>query len=427
MSLLDEKLKKLEELHPKRIDLTLDRVLRLLEKLGNPHLRLPPIIHVAGTNGKGSTVAFMRAMAEAAGLRVHAYTSPHLIRFNERIRLKGELVSDQELLNVFDEIETVNAGEPITFFEITTVAAFVLFARMPADLLLLEVGLGGRLDATNVITPKVCVITRISIDHTEFLGDTLEKIATEKAGIMKPRVPCVIGYQKSDAVLSVLRARARELNAPLHEYGTDYSAAELPDGFQYCDKIYPLPALLGAHQIQNAAAAITALKLFLPQLADDHIATGLKTVDWPGRLQRITSGKLVEMLPEGAELWYDGAHNDSGAEALAEQCRRWQSEGAEIHLILGMLKTKNPAVFAHMLQIATSATIIPVTGSDISWNKEELATQCQKFTSIKINAAKDAATAIAQIQNPISADGGRFLICGSLYLADSFLGGLAAN
>jgi len=414
VSQIDERLKKLEQLHPRRIDLTLDRVWGLLEKLGNPHLQLPPVIHVAGTNGKGSTVAFMRAMAEAAGLRVHAYTSPHLIRFNERIRLAGELVTDAALISVFDEIEKVNGGAPITFFEITTVAAFVLFSRSPADVLLLEVGLGGRLDATNVVTPAVSVITRISIDHTEFLGDSLAQIAGEKAGIMKPHVPCVMGYQADETVRNVIRTRAMELHAPLHEYGKDFAATELPDGFLYSGIKYPMPGLVGAHQILNAANAITAVKLFMPEISEAAIAAGLESVEWPGRLQRITTGPIAAMLPEGIELWYDGAHNDSGAEALAEQCRRWRAEGSEIHLVVGMLKTKDPAVFKDVFAMASSITTIPIAGSDMSWDAAELAARCQAFTVLKINLAHDLAAAAKYITG---ARDGRFLVCGSLYLA----------
>lgn len=438
--MLAEKLKALEALHPKKIDLTLDRVLGLLEKLGNPHRRLPPVIHVAGTNGKGSTIAFMRAMLEAAGQHVHVYTSPHLIKFNERIRLAGALVDDATLIHVFDEIETLNAGAPITFFEITTVAAFMLFARVPADVLLLEVGLGGRLDATNVITPAVSVITRISMDHMEFLGDTLEKIAAEKAGIMKPGVPCVMGYQADENVKAVFRARAAEVGSELIEYGKDFTTQELPDGFIYraddqtgrrVDEIkYPLPALLGAHQILNAAAAITALHIFsnlmphTPYLTPECIAHAMHTVEWPGRLQRITSGPVYEEMlrtlgdrAAQVELWYDGAHNDSGAEALAEQCRRWKAEGAEIHLVLGMLKRKDASIFGKTLAESVASFIcMPALSGEFSTAAELI-----DVLGKPVAAPTDWAGIFGSCV-PGTPRRRIMLVCGSLYIAPNVMG-----
>lgn len=412
MNNLEQKLKALEALHPKKIDLTLGRIERLLAALGNPQRRLPPIIHVAGTNGKGSTVAFLRAMFEAAGMRVHAYTSPHLIAFNERIRLAGVLVDDETLLKVFDEVEAANAGEPITFFEITTAAAFVLFARVPADVLLLEVGLGGRLDATNVITPAACVITRISRDHTEFLGSTIEQIAAEKGGIMKPHVPCVVGYQTQQSVRDVLRAHAADVGCQLIEYGKDFWAEEHANSFDYSyqneTQTYPLPALLGAHQILNASAAITAAKLFC-DLSDDHIRAGLRNVEWPGRLQRITAGWLAEKLPPGSELWVDGAHNDSGAEALAEQCRRWkaQNAGRPIHLVFAMQRHKDAAAFwAGLAPHISSLTVLPVPGHD-SWRVEALSEIFRTTPQIPQAAEWETLT----LQPGIN------LMAGSLYLA----------
>jgi len=410
------------------IELGLGRIERLLEQLGNPQNQLPPIIHVAGTNGKGSTIAFMRAMLEAAGLRVHVFTSPHLVHFNERIRLAGRLVSDAELLTTFEEVAKVNNGAPISYFEMKTVTAFILFARVPADVVLLEVGLGGRLDATNVVMPAVSVITRISYDHVNLLGDTLEKIAVEKAGIMKPGAPCIMAYQADDAVKQTLRVRAAEVGCELIEYGEDFTTQELPDSFVYrvdqqtsrpVDQKFPSPALLGAHQILNAATAITALRTFsslIPHpfsLSEENIRAGLRNVEWPGRLQRITTGPLAAMLPPGAELWYDGAHNDSGAEALAEQCRRWRAAGYEIHLVLGMLRTKDPKVFNSILDLANTIATIPIAKEHSGFQAAELAQELRKTSSKTIkpfSLLKDKIKQLGSGKNLI-------LLTGSLYLA----------
>jgi len=454
MNDLEQQLQSFITMPPSAIDLGLERIERLLAALGNPNLCLPPVIHVAGTNGKGSTVAFMRAMLEAAGLRVHVFTSPHLIRFNERIRLAGELADDETLIQTFADIAAVNDGAPITYFEMTTVAAFVLFAHVPADVVLLEVGLGGRLDATNVITPAVSVITRISYDHTHLLGDTLEKIATEKAGIMKPGVPCVMAYQADETVKSTLRARAAEVGCDLIEYGKDFGTEECSDGFIYFPPPpnllpqgegellyaslnvsdgggYSAPALLGAHQILNAANAITAIKIFssLPispfhHLLDLHIRTGLRTVEWPGRLQRITMGPIAAMLPEGAELWYDGAHNDSGAEALAEQCRRWKAAGCEIYLILGMLRNKDPTVFIRPFATIGIATLCCVPIGTAAFTPDELLTAIldgASFLSGEINTLSAVSLVDAIGSLKIIDAKAIVLVCGSLYLAEQIL------
>jgi dihydrofolate synthase/folylpolyglutamate synthase len=439
---LERKLQQFVTMPNHAIVMGTDRVERFLADLGNPQLRLPPIIHVAGTNGKGSTIAFMRAICEAAGLRVHVFTSPHLINFNERIRLAGTLVDNATLLKTFQDIATVNKEESITFFEMITVAAFVLFAREPADVLLLEVGLGGRLDATNVITPAVSVITRISYDHTHLLGDTIEQISGEKAGIMKPGVPCVVGYQVDEKVNEVFRARSAELGCALYEYGQDFSADELPDGFIYSSPPlagersalpdgssgrmpgegvikFPLPALLGAHQILNAATAITAVKLFSENITDENIREGLQTAEWPGRLQHITTGTIPTLLPRDFELWYDGAHNDSGAEALAEQCRRWSGQGYEIHIFLGMLKTKTPAVFENLIRQAKTISTVPVPGDTPSYSAAELAEQISAFAPSPVYAAASIEKAIHHIIPAIQPSHPQLvLVCGSLHLAE---------
>ncbi|MDE2362954.1 MAG: bifunctional folylpolyglutamate synthase/dihydrofolate synthase, partial [Hyphomicrobiales bacterium] len=295
---LDAVLDRLLGLHPRKIDLSLGRIERLLAALGDPHKKLPRTIHVAGTNGKGSTVAFLRAILEAAGQRVHVYTSPHLVRFNERIRLAGKLVDDATLIAAFEACERVNAGEPITYFEITTAAAFRLFAETPADWLLLEVGLGGLYDATNVIDrPQASIVTPVSMDHAEFLGDTVEKIAAEKAGIFKPGVQGVIGFQ-SDGPQRVLEAAARRMRAPVLVADRDFFVREENGRLVYDDARglldLPLPRLAGRHQHENAATAIAALRAIAPQLPAQAFEQGLRTVEWPARLQRISRGKIVE-------------------------------------------------------------------------------------------------------------------------------------
>src|SRR6056297_3900106 len=329
-------------LHPKIIDLTLDRVWRLLDALGNPQDDLPPVIHIAGTNGKGSTLAMIRAGLEAAGKTCHAYTSPHLARFHERIRLAGELISEDHLTAILDECYAANGDEAITYFEITTCAALLAMARTPADYTLLEVGLGGRLDATNVVDrPALTVITPVSIDHEQYLGNTLAKIAGEKAGILKRRVPCVVGPQRDDA-LAVIEARATALGAPLLAHGQHWHAFEergrlvYQDEHGLCD--LPLPNLPGAHQIENAGVALAALRA---QGFGDVACEGAVTrAEWPARMQRLRTGPLVAAAG-GAELWLDGGHNPAAGQALA----RHLAAGAPrpTHLVCGMLNTKDVA------------------------------------------------------------------------------------
>src|SRR5438552_7044112 len=318
MTAIDSIVARLTALHPKLIDLSLDRMWRILDSLGHPERRLPPVIHVAGTNGKGSTIAFLRAILEAAGLRVHVYTSPHLVRFNERFRLGraggGVLVSDEELATALTECEAANGSAPIPVFEIETAAAFLLFARHPADALLLEVGLGGRLDATNVVErPLATAITPVSLDHAEYLGDTLAKIAAEKAGIFKRDVPAIVAAQPR-AALAVIEQAAARVGAPIKIAGEDWTATEERGRLVYQDDAglldLPPPKLYGRHQFENAGVAIAALRaagaIALPSVAFE---TGLGKADWPARMQRLSHGALPTLLPAGAELWLDGAHN----------------------------------------------------------------------------------------------------------------------
>ena len=340
----------LQGLHREKIDLSRDRLYRLLAKLDNPQDKTPPVIHVAGTNGKGSTIAYMRSIMEAAGYKCHVYTSPHLITFNERIRLAGELISDEYLIEIVDEVRTVNASDKITFFEIITAAAFLAFARMPADVLLLEVGMGGLNDATNVVkNPLMTVITTISYDHVDWLGQTLSEIALQKAGIMKPGVPCVIGQQMAwaqDQAMTVFESQAQVLSAPLiWNWGVICRDNKLRLSWQGQDYILPIPNLLGDHQCWNAGTAIVALKSQNHfKIPDEAFETGVQSAEWPGRLEHVTRGPVADVLPEGWELWYDGAHNDSCGEVLGRQIQSWKSadNAAPVHAVIGMLKSKNP-------------------------------------------------------------------------------------
>ncbi|WP_245215545.1 bifunctional folylpolyglutamate synthase/dihydrofolate synthase [Pararoseomonas baculiformis] len=407
---------RLHALHPKLIDLSLDRLQRCLDALGNPERRLPPVVHVAGTNGKGSTCAFLRAIAEAAGQRVHAYTSPHLVRFHERIRLAGRIVEEEVLAAALEEVEAANGGEPITVFEITTAVALLLFSRVPADLLVLEVGLGGRFDATNVVDrPAACAIASISMDHMDFLGDTLAKIAAEKAGIIKPGIPAATGTQPPGA-LEVLEAEAARHGAPLLARGRDWEAEWAGDGLLYRDARgtlrLPRPALPGPHQADNAGIAITALRAWNPAwLTEEAIARGLAAARWPARLQRL-QGTLAAGLPEGWELWLDGGHNPGAGQALAEQLRGWSDR--PLHLVVGMKKSKAVAEFlAPLLPHAASIWAVAEPGQHLAVEPEEIVAASGGVARV----GPRVADALAGIGGPP----GRVLICGSLYLAGEVL------
>ncbi|WP_145108517.1 bifunctional folylpolyglutamate synthase/dihydrofolate synthase [Cereibacter sediminicola] len=414
----DTILDRMMSLHPKVIDLTLDRVHRLLAGLGNPERSLPPVIHVAGTNGKGSTQAMIRAGLEAQGLRVHAYTSPHLARFHERIRLAGELISEPALAALLDECLEANGPEPITFFEITTCAAFLAFARTPADCTLLEVGLGGRLDATNVVDePRLTIITPVSIDHQQFLGETLPEIAGEKAGILKRRIPCVVGPQEA-AALEVIEARAARLGVPLLAHGQQWQVWEERGRMIFQDESglldLPLPNLPGPHQIQNAGAALMALRhLGAPEPACEAAVT---RADWPARMQRLRRGPLPESAP-GIELWLDGGHNPAGGEAVAATLARMPPRTT--HLICGMLNTKD--VTGYMRPLAAHAARLHAV--DIPGEKNTLPASetraAAEAAGLAASTAPSVAAALAVIaqQEP----GARVLICGSLYLAGTIL------
>ncbi|WP_305970191.1 MULTISPECIES: folylpolyglutamate synthase/dihydrofolate synthase family protein [unclassified Mameliella] len=414
----DQLLQRMMTLHPKIIDLTLDRVWQLLEALGHPEQELPPVIHLAGTNGKGSTLAMIRAGIEAAGQSCHAYTSPHLARFHERIRLRGELISEQALTEVLDECVTANGGASITYFEITTCAAILAMSRVPADFVLLETGLGGRLDATNVVArPAATVITPISMDHEQFLGDTLARIAGEKAGIIKRGVPCVVGPQPDEA-LEVIEARAEALGAPLLAQGQHWHAWEERGRLVFQDENglldLPLPALPGAHQIENAGAALAVLRhLGLGEAAFEGAMT---EANWPARMQRLRQGPLTEIAPE-AELWLDGGHNPAAGKALAAHLGGLPERPT--HLICGMLNTKDARGFlAPLAAVADSLTAVNIPGEANTLSAEDTARMAEE-SGHRAQMAEDVAAALRAIV--AETPGARVLICGSLYLAGSVL------
>lgn len=412
----DAILSRLMALHPKIIDLTLDRVWRLLDRLGNPQTSLPPVIHIAGTNGKGSTQAMIRAGLEGAGLRVHAYTSPHLVRFHERIRVAGDLISEPDLAALLDECEAANDGAPITFFEITTCAAFLAFARTPADYLLLEVGLGGRLDATNVIEkPALTVITPVSLDHQQYLGDTLTLIAGEKAGILKRRVPCVVGPQDDDG-LEAIESRAARLGVPLLAHGQHWHAREEFGRLVYEDERglldLPRPNLPGPHQIQNAGAALAALRAL--GVGDPEAA--VTRAEWPARMQRLRRGPLIDAAP-GVEMWLDGGHNPAAGQAIADTLSRLPRRPT--FAICGMLNTKDVTGFMRPLVGHLSGLMAVSIPGEANTLPAATTAAAARAAGIDAAPADSAAAALRAItaRDPAA----RVLICGSLYLAGRIL------
>ena len=422
MSRTDAILKRLLSLHPKLIDLHLDRQLRLLDEMGRPQDRVPPVIHVAGTNGKGSTIAYLRAFLEAAGKRVHVYNSPHLVRFNERIRLAGKLVSTRKLNTVLEECERINAGRLITFFEITTAAAFKLFAEVPADYLLLEVGMGGTYDSTNVVDhPLGVVITPVDFDHLAFLGKTVGEIAENKAGILKRGSPAVIGLQREDG-RAVIERRARTLGIEAFVARQDFDGYAQRGRLVYQDVAglldLPPPALIGPHQFQNAALAVAAARHFRLPVTEADIAKGLKSVVWPARLTPLT-GKLRTLLPPSHELWLDGGHNAHGAAALAVALDEMQqARPAPLVLVVGMMNTRAPQDFlAPFSGKATKVMALAIPGEPNAHSAETIATAARAsgFAAEAQRSIEAALAAAARIANA------RIVICGSLYLAGHVL------
>lgn len=431
MTPIDTILARLLALHPKRIDLSLDRVQQLLAALDHPERKLPPVIHVAGTNGKGSTIAFLRAFLEAAGLRVHTYTSPHLVSFNERFRLgdvgEGRFVSDADLSAALEECERANAGRPITVFEITTAAGLLLFSRHPADVLLLEVGLGGRLDATNVIdTPLASIITPVSIDHTDFLGPTIDKIAFEKAGIIKAGCPVIVAAQPRDA-LAVIERQAARLKAPIRIAGENWTATEERGRLVYQDDDglldLPAPKMFGRHQFENAGVAIAALRAIRQfKIAPAAFEAGMTKADWPARLHRLSAGRLVDLTPPGSELWLDGGHNPDGGRAVAAALADLEERVSRpLVMIVGMLATKDCAGFLlNFAGLARRLIAVPVPGADKALTAEAVAETARTIgiAATSRGTLEEAFDAVRKLDlDPPP----RILITGSLYLAGDVL------
>jgi len=435
MAKIDDMLAALMALHPKLIDLSLDRIERLLERLGRPQDRLAPVIHIAGTNGKGSTVAFLRAILEAQGHAVNVYTSPHLVRFNERIRLGksggGKLVDDATLIAAIEHVRQVNDGEPITYFEVTTAVALYLFAENPADYTILEVGLGGRFDATNVIDkPLACAITPVSYDHAEFLGSDLAGVAAEKAGILKRGVPGIIGPQDEHA-LAMIGVEADADGAPLMIHGEDWTAYEERSRLVYQDEDglldLPMPRLAGQHQIDNAGLAIATLRRAGVALDPAAIEAGLRQANWPARLQRLTEGPLVALAPEGSEIWLDGGHNPAAGEVLAETMADLEERVPKpLVMITGMQTTKDPyGFFSPFAGLARHVLTVPVPGTDVSFDPDLLA-DAAMAADLPARAMTDVRSALISVGKDGDAGGKdgtgpRILICGSLYLAGAVL------
>jgi dihydrofolate synthase/folylpolyglutamate synthase len=433
VSQADTEIDKLMGLHPKGYDLSLDRIRRLLEVLGNPNLKLPPVIHVAGTNGKGSATAFCRALLEAQGLSVHVHTSPHLVRWHERYRIgvkggRGQIVDDAMFADALRRVAEANGGKPITVFEILTAVTFILFSEQPADVVVLEVGLGGRFDATNVVEkPAVCIVQPISLDHQAYLGDRVELIAAEKAGIMKRGVPVVIGHQEFDGAKEVLISTAERLGCPLAVFAQDFLAYEEFGRLVYQDEFglmdLPLPRLPGRHQIGNAATAIRAVKAAGYPVTEEIAEKAMLSVEWPGRLQRLTEGRLVERAPQGAEIWLDGGHNPGAGEVIAEAMAAMEERQARpLHLVIGMINTKDPiGFFRAFVDIAHNVYTVPILGSDVGLDPVALA-QSAAEAGLKALPMGSLGQALDAIRD--RSEGGippRIMIGGSLYLAGNVL------
>lgn len=431
------RIERLLQKHPKGFDLSLKRISRLLEALGNPQDRLPPVIHIAGTNGKGSATAFARALLEAEGLAVHVHTSPHLVNWHERYRLgrrgeAGKLVDDVTLADAVARAEKANDGNMITVFELLTAVTFLLFAEQPADAVILEVGLGGRFDATNVITrPAVSLIMPVSLDHQSYLGDKVEIIAAEKAGIIKPNCPVVIGYQSSDEARQVMIDIAARLHCPVSVFGQDFIAYQEHGRMVYQDESglidLSLPRLPGRHQIANAAAAIRAVREAGFTLSDEAVEKAMTSVSWPARMQRLTQGDLMRFAPEKAEIWLDGGHNPGAGVVIAEALAELEDRDPRpLYLITGMINTKDPVgYFEAFTSMARQVFTVAISSSDAGIDHETLAAAARK-AGLKAVAVKDVAEGLQAIKDLVKDEvtAPRILIGGSLYLAGDVL---AAN
>lgn len=429
----DREIERLMALHPKGFDLSLDRIRRLMQRLGNPQDRLPPVIHIAGTNGKGSAAAFSRALLEAAGQAVHVHTSPHLVNWHERYRLAapggGRLVDDEVLAEAISRVAEANAGEQITVFEILTAVTFILFAEHPADAVIIEVGLGGRFDATNLIDkPAVSLIMPVSLDHEAYLGDRVELIAAEKAGIIKRGCPVVIGQQETDAAREVLVETAERLDCPLSVYGQDFVAFEENGRMVYQDEtglmdLLP-PRLLGRHQFANAAAAIAAVRAAGFEIDDQAAEAAMLTVEWPGRMQRLLQGKLLELAPPGAEVWLDGGHNPGAGMVVSEALAEMEDKDPRpLFMISGMINTKDQSGYFRAFKgLARHVYTVPVSTSDAGVPNDELAVRAEA-AGLSAEPVSSVANALMLLRDnwPEGDTPPRILIGGSLYLAGAVL------
>jgi dihydrofolate synthase/folylpolyglutamate synthase len=429
----DQEIERLMSLHPKGFDLSLDRISRLLAVLGNPHRRLPPVIHIAGTNGKGSAAAFSRALLEASGRTAHVHTSPHLVNWHERYRMGtaggGQLVSDAKLADAIHRVAEANAGQKITVFEILTAVAFVLFSENPADATVMEVGLGGRFDATNVVErPAVSIIMPISMDHEAYLGDRVELIAAEKAGIIKPGVPVIIGAQEHDAAREVLVDTAQRLGAPALVYGQDFLAYEENGRLIYQDETglldVSLPKLIGRHQYANAAAAIAGVRAAGFDLGHAAVDRAMNSVEWAGRMQRLPAGELQRLAPEGAELWIDGGHNPGAGMVVAEALADMEERNPRpLFLISGMISTKDQTGFFRNFEgMARHVFTVPVSQSDAGVPPAELAVRAEQggLSAEPVASVANALMLLRDTWDDREA-APRILICGSLYLLGEVL------
>ena len=432
MAKSDKLLADLKFLHPRLIDLSLGRIEVLLGKLGDPHTKLPPVVHIAGTNGKGSVAAYLRAIMEAAGYRVHVYISPHLVRFHERISLAtpegpSKPIAEDALVDVLTRAQAVNDGDDITQFEITTAAALLAFSETPADVLLLEVGLGGRLDATNVVAkPALSIITTISMDHADKLGDSLDKIAAEKAGIIKQTVPCVVS-QQDVGPLAVIDQVAHDVGAPLIAWGRDFEAFEQRGRliFQRDDQLIdlPMPVLHGRHQVINAGTAIAgALELKAFNIDTDAIEAGLRTVSWPARMQRLDSGPLLTRVSQGTELWLDGGHNAAAGKVLAQTMADLDERSDKpVHLVTGMLALKDAKAFlAPFSGLARHVMAVPIPGADEGSHAPDILARAAEDVGLRAETSTTVEAALARLEHQFPGPK-RILICGSLYLAGHVL------
>ncbi|MGZ9033546.1 MAG: bifunctional folylpolyglutamate synthase/dihydrofolate synthase [Rhodospirillales bacterium] len=419
-------LARLKTLHPRVIDLSLDRIARLMADLGHPEAALPPVVHVAGTNGKGSLIAFLRAILEAAGLSVHVYTSPHLVRFSERIVVAGREIGEEALAAFLDECELVNAGRLITFFEITTAAAFLAFSRAAADVTLLETGLGGRLDATNLVErPLLTAITPISIDHRSFLGTTITEIAGEKAGILKPRVPCIVGPQTGEAS-AVIARKSEAVGAPLVRHGHEWTLRDDAGALVWEDAerrlVLPRPGLAGSHQGQNAGTAVACARALAGMaIGEEAIRQGIAGASWPARLQPLIGGRLRALLPLDWELWLDGGHNPGAAQALALQAHAWQDR--PLYLVFGMLDSKDPIGFLLPLAPYVDRLVAVAVPDEPASLSPRMGIEAGEVVGLIADAATSIEGALSALARDADAPA-RVLICGSLYLAGA---ALAAN